>query len=44
MSYDLMVFNHLKTPCELGQLEQWFCAHMENDGLPDVQPVILAHF
>lgn len=44
MSYDLMVFNHLKAPCELGQLKQWFCAHMENDQLPDVQPAIFDTF
>ena len=44
MSYDLMVFNHLKAPCEFGQLNQWFCAHMENDRLPDKQPVIFGTF
>lgn len=44
MSYDLMVFNHLKAPCELAQLKQWFCAHMENDRLSDVQSVIFGTF
>lgn len=33
MSYDIMVFNHLKVPCESGRLHQWFHAHMENDAI-----------
>lgn len=44
MSYDLMVFNQLKVPKELGQLKQWFCTHMENDMLPDKTPSVFSKF
>lgn len=44
MSYDLMVFNHLKVPCELKMLRPWFCAHMESDVLPDEPPAVFRPF
>ncbi|MBT9779517.1 hypothetical protein GPL15_23855 [Clostridium sp. MCC353] len=44
MSYDLMVFNHLKVPYELGPLRQWFRTHMEYDVLPDTPPAIFRAF
>lgn len=44
MSYDLMVFNHLKVPYELKPLRQWLCIHMENDVLPDKPPVIFGAY
>lgn len=44
MSYDLMVFNHLKAPDELKQLQQWFNAHMENDVILDKTAAIFNGF
>lgn len=44
MSYDLMVFNHSKVPCEFETLRQWFDVHMENDVLPDKPPAIFGAF
>ena len=35
MSYNLMVFNQRKVPCEFGQLRPWFHTHMEEDVLPE---------
>ena len=44
MSYDLMVFNSLKVPNELGQMRQYLSTHMENDVLPDGAPAIFSTF
>lgn len=35
MSYDLMVFDPFKVPCEFGELKRWFRGHMENDAVFD---------
>ena len=44
MSYDIMVFNHLKVPCEFGRLRQWFCTHMESDVILDYPPDLFGTF
>lgn len=33
MSYDVMVFDPSKIPCEFGELAHWFHGHMENDAV-----------
>jgi len=44
MSYDLMVFHHVKAPHELGEMRQWFHTHMEEDVLPDNLPTRFSTF
>lgn len=44
MSYDLMVFNRQKVPCELEQLRPWFHTRMEQDTLPEKPPSVFVHF
>ena len=44
MSYDVMVFDHLKVPHKSGQLKQWLNTHMEKDVLPDKPPAVFRTF
>lgn len=44
MSYNLMVFNQRKVPCEFGQLRPWFHTHMEEDVLPEKTPAVFCSF
>ena len=44
MSYDLMVFNCQKVPCEFGQLRPWLHTHMEEDVLPEKTPALFCSF